>query len=138
MKKFNKNNAFTLVEVLVTIILIALIAMISLYLYTNSYSNLVYSGQKDKAVTEASNILDLIYSRQPVTDNSWEDIINDLNEENNFNLVEVDCNNLEYIDNVVYGYCIDNSFVDGFKFTVVVYYLNGKKYVTLTSFIRKE
>ena len=154
MKKYKNENGFTLIEVIVTIALVAILGTILFLLFTNSFSSILFSGQKDEAITEASNILDALYSVQPIESNNnisdIESAIDShlstlLSSEVYSRLSSVDCSNLKVSANSnVIRYCIDNQnedgtlMTDGFNIEVIVFYLNGNKHVSLTSFIRRS
>jgi len=139
MKNLRKKEGFTLVEVIITILLIAVVSTILLYLFTDSFKNIVHSGQKDEAISRNSNILDVIYSiekTESITDITTNVTISDLN--------YVDCSNLKNSTNSnISRYCIEivnNSDGDlvGFNVQVITFYLNGERSVTHTSFVRKK
>ncbi|MFW6025242.1 MAG: type II secretion system protein [Candidatus Woesearchaeota archaeon] len=154
MKKIKNKNGFTLIEVIVTIALVAILGTILFLLFTNSFSSILFSGQKVEAITKASNILDAVYSLQPIeADNNISDIESEvnnhldslLNSDVYSRLSAVDCNNLKDSANSnEIRFCIDNKnedgslMIDGFNIEVVVFYLNGNKNVSLTSFIRRS
>lgn len=134
-KTFQNNNAFTLVEVILTIAIVAIITISILGLFGDSFISIIFSSRKDEAIAEASNIMDKIYSIAPNHESKIDDALD---------ITKVNCDQLYNDTNTnISRYCLDrvldaDGSLDGFKVTVVVYYLNGKRKVSLTSFVRKE
>ena len=143
MKKLRSKEGFTLVEVIVTILLIAVVSTVLLYLFTDSFKNIVHSGQKDEAITRNSDILDLIYSVEDSSNIS--DIASDYNIDNL--KYENDCTNLTYESDYPTKFCVKsvngtdgdgNTIVVGYNVEIITFYLNGERNVTHTSFVRKK
>ena len=143
MKKLKSKDGFTLVEVIVTILLIAVVSTILLFLFTDSFKNIIYSGQKDEAISKNSDILDVIYSVENTSDIST--IATDYNIDNL--KYETDCANLTYDSSHSTKFCTTtvngtdgdgNTIVVGYKVKIKTFYLNGEKSVTHTSFVRKK
>jgi len=143
MKKLRAKEGFTLVEVIVTILLIAVVSTVLLYLFTDSFKNIVHSGQKDEAITRNSDILDLIYSVEDSSNIS--DIASDYNIDNL--KYENDCTNLTYESDYPTKFCVKsvngtdgdgNTIVVGYNVEIITFYLNGERNVTHTSFVRKK
>ena len=149
MKILRKKEGFTLVEVIVTILLIAVVSTILLYLFTDSFKNIVHSGQKDEAITRNSDILDIIYSlEEPDSESEYDSFsINYIKNELTKYIDDLeyvsDCSNLSNNpNNVKSRYCIET--IDnadgtvGYNIKTITFYLNGERSVTHTSFIRKK
>ena len=139
MIKIKSKEGFTLVEVIVTILLITLVSTILLYLFTDSFKNIVHSGQKDEAISSNSDILDIIYSLEDTSNIS--SIASDYNIDNL--KYESDCNNLTYDSNYSTKFCFTevngkDGDLAGYNVQVITFYLNGERSVTHTSFIRKK
>ena len=143
MKKLRSKEGFTLVEVIVTILLIAVVSTVLLYLFTDSFKNIIHSGQKDEAITRNSDILDLIYSVEDSSNIS--DIASDYNIDNL--KYENDCTNLTYESDYPTKFCVKsvngtdgdgNTIVVGYNVEIITFYLNGERNVTHTSFVRKK
>ena len=143
MKKIRSKEGFTLVEIIVTILLIAVLSTVLLYLFTDSFKNIIHSGQKDEAITRNSDILDLIYSVEDSSNIS--DIASDYNIDNL--KYENDCTNLTYESDYPTKFCVKsvngtdgdgNTIVVGYNVEIITFYLNGERNVTHTSFVRKK
>jgi len=143
MKKLRAKEGFTLVEVIVTILLIAVVSTVLLYLFTDSFKNIVHSGQKDEAISRNSDILDIIYS----LDNT--DNISTIASDYSIDYLkyETDCSNLNYDPNNKSEFCFTevigtdgngNTIVVGYNVHVITCYLNGERKVEHTSFVRKK
>ena len=146
MKKLSTKEGFTIVEVIVTILLIAVVSTILLYLFTDSFKNIIHSGQKDEAISRNSNILDVVYSL--TTSDTIDEIKVISDSANNPYITDLeyvtDCSNLNNNpNNVKSRYCVEkvnNSEGDtvGFNVSVITFYLNGERKVEHTSFVRKK
>lgn len=129
MMNFKNKKGFTLVEIIITIALLGITLIVILGLFSNNIQHIFSSGKKDEAIAEASNVMDKIYSIDPGSESEIADALD---------ITKVNCNQLYNNTNAnISRYCLD-KLSDGFKVTVVVYYLNGKRNVSLTSFVRKE
>lgn len=143
MKRLKTKEGFTLIEVIVTILLVAVVSTILLYLFTDSFKNIIYSGQKDEKISRNSDILDVIYS--------LEDTSNISTIASNYNIdnlkYESDCNNLTYDSDNTSKFCFKdingtdeegNPIIIGYKVKIKTFYLNGERSVSHTAFVRKK
>ena len=146
-----KNKGFTLLEIIVVIAILSIVVIAFLSLFTNSYSNVSYSNNRLKATMEAKSIMEGIRTidyeglnesdvDKYFTDNyegKYEKIsdINDISNSNNKDI-------LYYIGDADVSLKDKSDDVEVFnenskKITVIVFYNNGKSYVTLSSYIFK-
>jgi prepilin-type N-terminal cleavage/methylation domain-containing protein len=136
MLLYNDEYGFSLIEIIVAIAILGIIVVSIMGLLGNSIVHVFSSGKKDKAVSRAANQMELLYSINPK--NKAELILN------NAELVTDSSQQgglYDETDKNIIRYCIEGEtegFADGFKVTIVAFYMNGKRYVTLTSFIRKR
>jgi len=155
MKNFLlKNKGFTLVEVIVSMAILALIATAFVPLFGFSFTNIFSYGERDKAMSVASDIMEELYATQPFSEESKiADFIND-----DLDLEDLDGNKIagnevdnenelrdDYDNKNVFNYLVkDNNMeingteINGYEVTIVVFYKNGERHVTLTSFVRGE
>ena len=142
MNKLIKNSkGFTLVEVIVSMAILALIATAFVPLFGFSFTSIFSYGERDKAMSVASDIMEVLYAEQELdlnpgisSDDYIEGLIDDYSEGEDYYLKEVekkdDNNPFEVSQN---GETIE---ITGYKITIEVPYKNGERHVTLTSFVR--
>ncbi|QNO16114.1 prepilin-type N-terminal cleavage/methylation domain-containing protein [Alkalicella caledoniensis] len=119
----NNNKGFTLIEVIISILIISIIVLAFLSIFSNSVINVFSMGNKNTAMVLASDIMEILYGSQPFEN------IGQLN---------------EFLDSLEgnFSYSVQQSTllgeIDGFNVTIVAYYKNGDRSVELKSFIRGE
>lgn len=146
-----KNKGFTLLEIIVVIAILSIVVIAFLSLFTNGYSNVSYSNNRLKATMEAKSIMEGIRAidyedlnesdvDKYFTDNyeGKYEKINDINNISNLNNKDI----LYYIGDVDVSLKDKSDDVEVFnenskKITIIVFYNNGKSYVTLSSYIFK-
>ncbi len=136
-KIFSNEKGLTLVEVIISFAILVIIAFAFIPLFGNVFANIFFFGEKDKAMTQASDYMEVLYAEQPFgADNE----IIALLELNNGTYVDNENNLLNYDENFEFNFTLD-SFetidVTGYKVTIVVFYENGGQHAKLTSFFRK-
>ena len=123
-----REKGFTMVEVLISMAIISLLAMSFIPLFSSSLVNIFAYGERERAMTAASDIMEHLYARQPFDNGEpdIEELINENNENNKYEDFSFD----DEIDKEV----IED--VEGYKVTIEVKYQNEERKVTLTSFVR--
>ena len=143
MKNFLlKNKGFTLVEVIVSMAILALIATAFVPLFGFSFTNIFSYGERDKAMSVASDIMEVLYAEQELDLNpgssydDYDDYIEGLIDDYTEYAKGVDykLKEVKKMDNENNG-DID---IKGYKITIEVPYKDGERHVTLTSFVRGE
>ena len=130
--RYQQNEGFTLIEIIVSIAILGIITVSVMGLFSNSFVHVFSSGKRDEAITRAANKMESLYETNPSTKE-------DLSLKNAVQVTDCSQNGDLYnkTDNNIIRYCIKTK-EDGFKVTIVAFYMNGKRHVTLTSFIRKR
>ena len=131
--RYQQNEGFTLIEIIVSIAILGIITVSVMGLLSNSLVHVFSSGKKDEAITRAANKMESLYQTNPTSKNdlslgSAAKQVNDCSQSGGL---------YNKTDKNIIRYCIKTK-EDGFKVTIVAFYMNGKKHVTLTSFIRKR
>ena len=135
MHIIKNEKGFTLIEVIVSVVILSILAVSFVPLFGFSFTNIFSYGERDKAMSVASNIMEELYAEQPleeefsVTDIAGIEDNNDYfiyNGENEFKLEK---------DEVL---VVDSADITGYKATIEVPYKNGERHVKLTSFVRGE
>lgn len=126
-----REKGFTMVEVLISMAIISLLAMSFIPLFSSSLVNIFSYGERERAMTAASDIMEHLYARQPFDEEDdieyeIDELINENNENNKYEDFSFD----DEIDKEV----IED--VEGYKVTIEVKYQNEERKVTLTSFVR--
>ena len=136
-KLIKTSKGFTLVEVIVSMAILVLIATVFVPLFGYSFTNIFSYGERDTAMSVASDIMEELYAEQPLQAGSIADIDSIekdnsdyfiYNDESEFNVLEFE----EDFD------VVENNGITGYKVTIEVPYKDGDRHVTLTSFVRGE
>lgn len=130
------KKGFTMVEILISMVIIAVLAMAFIPLFSTSFVNIFAYGERDRAMTAASDIMDHLYARQPFENENEEEIGEIITDElaNGYEdfVINDDNDNKDYVkEKEIKG-------VKGYKVTIEVKYQNEERDVTLTSFVRGE
>jgi len=127
MKLFSSNKGFSLVEVLVALtVLVILIGAFANFLGW-SVTSIFDDGQKTRAIAEAEKKLERLYYSMDNYASDQEYVGN--------------CNEVTVKDpNRIRNFCVEEvthvgGNVEGYNVTVVVFYKNGERYVSISSFI---
>ncbi len=139
MGAFKKQDGFTLVEVIVAVVILLIIAMAFVPLFSTGTINIFSFGHRDKAMALGSEKMEIFYANQPLDNGKIDEIIDTLSG----NYV-IDSNDLHTYQGNGYNFSTEESFmpieyesdVSGYKVTIVVFYQNGEKHVTVVSFVR--
>lgn len=146
-----KNKGFTLLEIIVVIAILSMVVIPLFSLFTNSYSNVSYSNYRFKANMEAKVIMEGIRAidYEGLNENDVDKYFTD-NYEGKYEKIS-DINNISNSDNKDILYYIGDADIslknksddvevlneNSSKIMVIVFYNNGKSYVTLSSYIPK-
>ncbi|GBF32766.1 type IV pilin PilA [Desulfocucumis palustris] len=126
MKWLHNNKGLTLVELLVAMSVLVILTIAFTAFFGQNITSISESGQKSKATAEAEKKLERLhhsmddYDSDPEYVSSENVLTKNPNRDRNFSVDQV-----TYVDGEIQGY----------KVTVVVFYKNGERHVTMTSFI---
>ncbi len=126
MKVLSQNKGFSLVEVLVAMAVLTILVVSFTIFFGWNITSIFETGQRSQAVAEAEKKLEKLhysmdnYASDPEYVSSEDVLVKDPDRDRNFCVEEV-----TYVDGSVEGYNV----------TVVVFYKNGERYVSLSSFI---
>lgn len=133
--KENKNNGFTLIEVIISIVMLSIILLTFLTVFSTSSINVFNSGNKNSAMNLASDTMELLYSSQPYIDsNSLVDRLKALGGNHTQPLSE------NYAEKT-FNFSVQDATlmgIKGYNVTIVAFYKNGQRHVELTSFVRGQ
>jgi len=122
------KKGFTLIEVLISMVILGIIVFAFLNLFGTSFANIFTMGNKDQAMATASDIMEALYREQGPD-----------------GLSEADINNILDSEGVNNGVTGINPFENengqaGFKVTITIPYRSGgqEREISLTSFFRKS
>ena len=121
-----RKKGFTLVELVVSIALLGMLAVVFLTMFSNGYINIIASGNRTRAVKVAETLLDKASkSANPDTINgeSTESTLADL-------YTRAGTEQSRY-----YHKTVTKNGTNYEELTVVVFYQSGERYITLTSLI---
>lgn len=128
-KQPNSNQGFTLVEVLVAMVVLTIIVIAFTAFFGWNVTSIFDTGEKSRAIAKAESKLEKLYG-------SMENYKNDPDYVDNCENVSIrtgsrDCNFCVTKE----AYNFQGSSVDGYNVQVVVFYSNGERHVSLSSFI---
>ena len=135
MLKIKNNKGFTLVEVLISIVILSIIIFSFLHLFGSGFISIFSMGIKDRALAEASDIMEKIYNKQEAEGglsgiSEIEGIINEISP------------SLEFFDSYSISEILpfenNNDDIKGYKVTINVTFQSGdvERQASLTSFFR--
>ena len=147
-----KQNGFTLVEVIVAVTILLVIAFAFVPLFSTTFANIFAYGEKDRAMSFASDQMEELYAIQPLSSNPDEaksEVEDKLEEgvhiEDRDNLYKLVSENNNYGADWKFNYylgekkpVVDDDNIEGYQVDVVVFYHDGERYVELTSFVRSD
>ena len=134
LNKYENNKGFTLIEIILAIAILGIIIVSFMSIFSSGIKNIFSAGKKDEAISLAANKLEKLYHSQPFEKQS--DLKAKLNNDGYY--VENCTNELYTYQNKDYNFCINSNISGGFKVKIVYFYLNGERYIELTSFVREE
>ncbi len=137
------QKGFSLIEVIVAVSVLVILAFAFVPLFSTSFANIYTYGNKDQAMTFASDQLEILYASQPFSEVA--DITNLLQSEDGQEISSSDDLYI-YDQNYSFNYRIVDSFtpidgnnsVEGYSVTIVVFYHGGERHVEISSFIRGD
>ena len=131
-KKMLGIKGFSLVEVLVAITVLTITIVSFTFVYGWSFENIFLMGEKSTAVAKAQNALERMYIN--INDDKI-DLQRVISPDDLYTYSE--SGNYYVEENVTYTLEEDEDVV-GNKVTVVVFYKNGERHVSLSAFILNE
>ncbi|GAB6182081.1 hypothetical protein JCM14036_34000 [Desulfotomaculum defluvii] len=134
MKSISKNKGFTLVELLISMAVLTILIVAFTTFFSWNTTSIFETGERDKALANAENVLEELFYKE--------------DQEGYF----TNGTYLEELELVPYEEVADyknrdrNIFVEpyssetenGYSVTVVVFYQNGQRHVTISSFIEAD
>lgn len=142
MKRHLNTNALTLIEIIIAIAIFGIIMISSLTIFSKSYIDIINSGSRSNAVEKANTVIEKMREQSTIDETTLQTVLNSLGSDYSFEPA-IDLNdlpirstseeNLRYLYNA--GITLNN--VEGDLITISVFYQNGVRNVTLTSFFAK-
>jgi len=132
-KVINSKRGFSLIEVVVSMLIVSLIAMAFLSLFGSAYSTIFMMGRKTKAVNEAQTLIEAYYVNPNIINTdypTWKLVTGDMNN----TLVDYNVNPSNLGFNKFYK--IESVTQNGktmSKVTVLVFYNNNTKSIKLSA-----
>lgn len=129
------QSGFTLIEVIISIVMLSIVVLSFLTIFSTSSINIFSFGNKNSAMNVASDTMELLYSSQPYSDSSL--VVDRLLLLGGKHTEPISHNhagknfNFSVKDATLLG-------IDGFNVTIVAFYKNGERYVELTSFVKGD
>lgn len=120
------SKGLTIIEIIIAIAILGIIALGFFSVFTHSYSTIYTMGNKSKAIAKAREIIDTAYENRDV----------DILKVKNISKESTPSDVYTFETGKISKYMTEIKTIDGFnytKLTVVVFYQQGKRYVTLTS-----
>lgn len=139
-QKRNNSQGFTLIEVLISMVILGIVIFAFLNLFGTSFANIFSMGGKDGAMAQASDLMDQLYDKQGregLDESKIEEVFSGWSEANlDDNFTPNNQDNIEV--NITKKSLFDNNGNDGYKVNVTVSYQGGERNVSLTSFFRRS
>lgn len=133
IRKFlNNKKGLTLVEVLISIVILGIIAFSFISLFGTSFANIYSMGGKDIGMATASDIMEVLYTAQGSSGFESKQALEDALPAEAFN------DNVEFVITENFNPYSDGTGQEGFKVSITVTYVgeDESRQVTLTSFFR--
>lgn len=127
-----QKNGFTLVEIVIAIVIIGIILVPLTGVFTKGFANVINMGNKTRAIAKAQAVIDYIYSERTYDFLALSSVF-DIDSKVDDHLENSTYNHEKPINYSVIDYDIDGKLFK--KVTVLVFYQNGDKYITLSALI---
>jgi prepilin-type N-terminal cleavage/methylation domain-containing protein len=141
MTKINSDSGFTLLEVMISILILGIISISIIPIIGSSAANVIKVGRQDLAVNTAANFTDIIQQKviadNELSEEEWkafrskEIYYND----KQIKIEYIDCGSIESISNEEKLLFCKTDIKNGYRLKVVFYYDNGNKKTELNSFV---
>jgi prepilin-type N-terminal cleavage/methylation domain-containing protein len=137
MKNLKQNKGFTLIEIILAMAILGIILVAFMGAFSGGFINIITMGNKSKAVAEAQAVIDFMYTEgidEAVLTSTF-----DIEGEISYSALETSPYNPA--KPIYYGVESETigttppDIVTAQKVKVLVYYQNGKQFVTLTALI---
>jgi prepilin-type N-terminal cleavage/methylation domain-containing protein len=136
-KMFPGQNGFTVLEVIVAIALLLMMSAAVVTVFGSSYSNIFSAGNKNEAMAFASEKMEALYARQPLSAAQIQTYLESVNGK----FISSGNDVTTYDANKDFNFSLETvepiTGISGQKVTIVSFYKNGEAYVTLSSFLRE-
>jgi len=129
------KKGFTLIEVLISMVILGIILFAFLNLFGTSFANIFTMGNKDQAMATASDIMEDLYRKQVNREQQGEEF------DENFIASFLNSEGINYEDPIETINPFENENGQaGFKVTITIPYQSGgqEREISLTSFFRKS
>lgn len=133
MKGNFKKKGMTLIEVVISLAIIAVVLTGFMAMFSGGYANIIRTGRRNKAAEEARKVMEVITEKSPSLPEDYTsadimDIIDDIGSSYKIEITELEKN---------YAPVSTAPYAVMCKITIRVYYDNDEKYVELTSMINQ-
>jgi len=143
MRKLYNESAFTLVEIILSIVILGIIALSIIPFIGNSVVNIIRIGQKDQAVNTASSFTEIIQQKVIANNELDESEWQNLSSENVYykdqlvNIEYKNCSNVADDPGETKLLFCKSETAGGYKVKVVFYYDDNKR-IILNSFVSSK
>lgn len=141
-KYIKEQKGLTLIEVIIALAILGIITVSIITVFSNSFSNIFSLGNRSKALAEASRRMEILYTI-PVEERSVDTIKNTLMDATTFYVEGETALYQSTSENIVRFMITPKTLLQdhdeentGFGITIVVFYQNGGRRVTLDTFLR--
>ncbi len=132
MKILTKKDGFTLIEIIIAVTVLGIILVPLLGIFTKCFINVIAMGNKTRAVEKAQAVIHYIYSERTFDQTVLTSLF-DINSKVDSELEKSTYNSKKPINYSVVDYSIGDKLFK--KVTVLVFYQNGTKYITLSALV---
>ncbi len=132
MKLIKSKEGFTLVEILISLVILGIIIGSFVGLFSLGFTNIFSIGNKDLATAEASAFMDLLYKEQEIsglTEQKIRDLLDDFDSSYDIFIEEIESINFDDTSGNL-------DIKPGYNVTIGVNYRGENRQVFITSFIR--